>query len=275
MMSNEIILRYLAAAQYALKTLNGSAEKYFSRLRRLAEFNSTEELESIIRGYAASESLPPAESVGPWAVGAKWGETVRVISQGGIIWKLRCSCGKLFERSTNDTVPEHHRKCPTCRLADEFSNTKREINAKLDRVSETVLAWHRAHDNVVWNRVRKALRARYIQDEEFARELHALCWVKISERAGDYRDQGFKPSAWIGTVATNCIADHFKVTTNRERLAPTVPLISEECRDAAAPPTRPEELVPFKAVRPDGASPHERAMNPKQAAWDKAQHWNG
>jgi DNA-directed RNA polymerase specialized sigma24 family protein len=138
-----------------------------------------------------------------------------------------------------------------------------------------VLTWHRDYENLIWQRVYKALRSRDIDyDAEFVRELNALCWVKITEKAGQYRDRGFKPSAWLGRVADNCLRDFFKVTDNRERLAPTVPLASEDGRDAAAPPSKPEEIVPAKPTRSEGASPKDEALNSVQSKWDKAQKWN-
>lgn len=75
-------------------------------------------------------------------------------------------------------------------------------------------------------------------------------------------------------VVDNCIRDHFKISDNRERLAPTVPMISEEGRAAAAPPTKPWEALPAKAVSPKGASPNPKAKNRKQKDWDAAQKWN-
>jgi DNA-directed RNA polymerase specialized sigma24 family protein len=210
-----------------------------------------------------------------WLPGSAWGSAVRIACNGGIIWKLKCACGKNFELSTNDTVPEDQRKCPACVLADGRSETRRQIIFKLERTSTTVLAWHRDYENLVWQRVHKALRSRDIDyGAEFARELNALCWVKITEKAGQYRDRGFKPSAWLGRVADNCLRDFFKVKDNRQRLAPMVPLVSEESRDAAAPATKPEEILPAKVVRPEGASPSPKAKNGKQAAWDDRQKWN-
>jgi DNA-directed RNA polymerase specialized sigma24 family protein len=272
---------YFDACNYALTILGEAAPRYFSRLLQLSQVNTKEELESIILSWCPKESRPQAPTPtsspsGEWAVGAKWGDAVRVQSEGGIMWRLRCSCGTFFKVSTNDTTPEHLRKCATCQLADELSESKREIVAKLDQTSTTVLQWHRAHDKLIWNRVHKALRLRDIDnDAEFARELHALCWVKISGHAGDYQDKGFKPSAWLGRVTDNCLRDYFKVTDNRARLAPMVPLPSEDSREAAAKPTKSEELLPAKAVRPKGASPHDKAKNVKHAGWDKAQKWNG
>lgn len=270
--------RYFAATCYACEVLGDDAPRHFTRLYELSKYNTAEELQAIVDSWRPTPqpTAPPTPAPGLWVPGSAWGDAVRVEPLGGIFWKLKCACGKVFKLSTNDTVPENRRKCDTCILADELSESKREIVAKLDQTSTTVLQWHRAHDKLIWNRVHKALRLRDIDnDAEFARELHALCWVKISEHAGDYQDKGFKPSAWLGRVTDNCLRDYFKVTDNRARLAPMVPLPSEDSREAAAKLTKSEELLPAKAVRPKGASPHDKARNVKHAGWDKAQKWNG
>ncbi len=193
----------------------------------------------------------------------------------GIIWKLKCACGRDFAISTNDTIPEERRKCSTCQLADDMSATKKAAITRLEHTSATVLAWHRQYENLVWDRVHHALRQRGFEDADFARELNALVWVKISQNAEKYQNVGFKVSTWLYRVADNCIKDFFKVKDNRERLAPTVSLVSVGSRNAAAPPTQPEEVLPARAVRPEGASPHDAARNSKQTCWDDAQSWNG
>jgi DNA-directed RNA polymerase specialized sigma24 family protein len=264
--------RYFDAAQYCYEVLGDDAPRYFPRLHQLSQYNSSDELQAIIDSWRPA-APPPVPKPGAWMPGSAWGSAVRVERQKGIFWKLKCACGKNFELSTNDTVSEQRRKCSTCQLADELSETKQEVIAKLDQTSTTVLAWHRAHDKLIWNRVHKALRQRDIQNEDLARDLHALCWVKIFEHAGEYQDRGFKVSAWLGRVADNCLSDYFKVTRNRQRLAPTIPLTSEGGRDAAAPPTKSEEVLPAKAVRPEGASPRDAALNSKQALWDVRQNW--
>jgi hypothetical protein len=56
---NDSTLRYLDSCQYACEILGVElASKYFARLKQLAEHNSNEELESIIRGYLPSQPLP-------------------------------------------------------------------------------------------------------------------------------------------------------------------------------------------------------------------------
>jgi len=184
-------------------------------------------------------------------------------------WKLRCRCGKLFELSCNDTVPECRRKCPTCLLADDLAPAKTQLVFKLEETAKTILAWYEAHQKLIWSRVWKACHRRGISDQNFAKELNALCWAKISEKAGHYTDQGFRVSAWLGRVADNTIRDHFKGDDNRQKLAPTVSLDI----DPAARATRPEEAVPAQTVRPQGASPN--GKNPKQVNWDRRQKWNG
>jgi hypothetical protein len=281
-MSYEQSSIYFDAAMYAYQVLGVAAPKYLARLQQLAQYNSSEELHAIVDGWCPKESRPTlkASPAGAWAVGSQWGGAVRVERDRGIVWKLKCGCGKVYQASTNDTTPENLRKCPTCIFADEFSEAKKEFVSRLDETSKLVLEWHRAHDKLIWNRVHKACARRLISNVDWAglqfrKELNALCWAKIVEKAGQYRDQGFKPSAWLGRVADNTIKDYFKVNDNRSRLAPMTPLVSEDARDAAAPPTKPEEMLPAKAVRPEGASPHDGAKNTEQKGWDKAQGWNG
>jgi DNA-directed RNA polymerase specialized sigma24 family protein len=245
---------YFDACDYACARLTGNAPRYFPRLHELAKVNSLEELKAIIDSWGPAPR-PPTPPPGHWTPGSTWGQSVRVERDRGIIWKLKCACGKNFELSTNDTVPESRRKCPTCVLADELSEAKKEIVAKLEATNTTVLAWHRAHDKLIWGRVHKVLRERGIQNPDLARELHALCWVKITERADQYRDQGFKVSAWLGTVATNTVREYFKGQYAEKRdVRKEVPLVAEDSRDAAAPPTKPEEVLPAKPVRPEGSS---------------------
>ncbi len=269
---------YFAATQYACEVLGDeTAARYFPRLHQLSRYNSPDELQAIIDSWrpASHPTAPPTPAPGLWLPGSAWGDAVRVECDGGIFWKLKCACGKVFKLSTNDTVPESKRKCSACLLADGGSEARRQIIFKLESTSRVVLAWHRDFEKLVWQRVHKALRQQDIEDSEFARELNALCWVQITEKAARYQDRGFKPSAWLGRVADNCMKDFFRVTGNRERLAPTIPLVSEDGRDAAAPPTKAEERLPAKAGRPEGANPHDKALNSKQSSWDTKQGWNG
>jgi hypothetical protein len=283
-MSYEQSSIYFDAAMYAYQVLGVAAPKYLARLQQLAQYNSSEELHAIVDSWCPKDALasrpapkaPKAPAPDLWTAGSQWGSAVRVARDRGIIWKLKCQCGKNFELSTNDTTPEHLRKCPTCILADEFSETKKEIVSRLDETSKIVLEWHRAHDKLIWNRVHKACAKRGITSADwsttqFKKELHALVWVKIAEKVGQYRDQGFKPSAWLGRVADNTIKDFFKVNDNRSHLAPMVPMVTE----AVAPATRPEEVLPAKKTQPEGASPHPKATNMEQRGWDKALNWNG
>jgi hypothetical protein len=280
-MSYEQTTNYFDAAMHAYQVLGVAAPKYLARLQQLAQYNSSEELHAIIDGWCPKDALasrpaPKAPAPDLWAAGSQWGSAVRVARDRGIIWKLKCACGKNFELSTNDTIPENHRKCDSCILADELSETKKELVSRLDETSTIVLEWHRAHDKLIWNRVHKACAKRGVTSADwsttqFKKELHALVWVKIAEKVGQYRDQGFKPSAWLGRVADNTIKDYFKVNDNRSRLAPMVPMVTE----AVAPATCPEEVLPAKKVQPKGASPHPKATNIEQRGWDKAQNWNG
>ncbi|MGC2102048.1 MAG: hypothetical protein WA651_16840 [Candidatus Sulfotelmatobacter sp.] len=282
-MSYEQTTNYFDAAMYAYQVLGVTAPKYLARLQQLAQYNSSEELHAIIDSWCPKESRPAPKAPAPdlWTAGSQWGSAVRVARDRGIIWKLKCQCGKNFELSTNDTTPEHLRKCPTCILADEFSETKKEFVSRLDETSKIVLEWHRAHNKLIWNRVHKACARRLISNVDWAgvqfrKELNALCWAKIVEKAGQYRDQGFKPSAWLGRVADNAIKDYFKLQyVGKRDVRKEVALIAEDSREAVAPPTRQEEVLPAKAVRPEGASPHDAANNLKESAWDKAQtEWN-
>jgi len=267
--NHDSILRYLSACEFALKTLGNDAEKYFSRLHRLSQFNSKEELESIVLGWRQPDAAPPPPPQGDWAIGSRWGDTVRVIHRSGIFWKLRCRCGQLFEVSTNDSTPEERRKCPNCILADELSDTKRQLAFKLEETAQTVLSWYRDYGKLVWDRVHTACRKRGISDPNVAKELNALAWVKIAEIASRYDPKRARVSTWLYRCVDNAIKDHFKVSDNRARLALTVPLASEDGRDAAAPPTKSEEVLPAKPTRPEGASPD--GLNKNQASWDKRQ----
>jgi hypothetical protein len=221
---NEQTAAYSEAVDYACKVLGNDAPKYFFRLHQLSQHNSKEELESIIDSwYHATLPKPPRQvAPGLWTPGSQWGTAgaVRVEHITGIMWKIRCACGVIFECSTNDTIPEYQRACPKCRLIDEMSRTRKKINAILDENAQTVLEWYESHDNVVWKRVHRACLTRSIDDYRFKQELHALVWLHISENAGKYRDKGVKASAWIGRVASNIVADYFKTQYNRQELVP-------------------------------------------------------
>lgn len=276
----EQISIYVAAVEYACQTLGFEpAVHYFDRLLRLAAVNSQEELCAIVDGWCrayhqgvkslpVTAKTPPSSSDGPWAKGARWGNSTRVESDGGIMWKLKClSCGKDFKTSTNDTVPLEKRQCPACCLAQEMSSATEEVIAQLRQRQETLQEWFKAHDRLVWSRVHRACDKRGIHDSRFKDELHALAWVKIAEVVGRYDAVKGKASGFVGTVATNAIRDHFKINDNRQRIAPTSPLASEEGRDAAGP----GQWVPEKPVHPQGASGHDRAINKQGEAWDSAQ----
>lgn len=284
-MSYEQSSNYFDAALYAYQVLGVDAPKYLARLQQLSRYNSTDELHAIVDSWCPKDALAsrPAPNKAPapdlWTAGSQWGSAIRVARDRGIIWKLKCACGKNFELSTNDTTPQNKRKCATCIFADELSEATREHVAKLDETSTLILQWHRAHDKLIWNRVHKACAARGITSSDwsttqFKKELNALCWVKITQNAEKYQDKGFKPSAWLGRVADNAIKDYFTVNDNRQRLAPMTPLISEDSREAAAPATRPEEALPAKKTQPEGASPHPKAKNEQQRGWDAKQGWN-
>ena len=103
----------------------------------------------------------------------------------------------------------------------------------------------------------------------FKKELHALVWVKIAEVADRYRDQGYKVSTWLTLVVDNKILDFFETRYNRQRLAPTFPLIE------GFDPARPGDVLPAKRVGAKGASHHDAALNDRQAAWDRKQNWPG
>jgi hypothetical protein len=266
---------YFAATLYACEVLGADAPKHFARLHQLSKYNDLEELKSIIDGWCPKDSrpAPKAPPAGAWAAGSQWGSATRVARDRGIIWKLKCQCGKNFELSTNDTTPEHLRKCPTCIFADELSETKKQFVSRLDETSKIVLEWHRAHDKLIWNRVHKACAKRGITSDwtgmQFKKELHALCWAKIAEKVCQYQDKGFKVSAWLGRVADNAIKDYFKLQYVAKRdVRKEVALLAEDCRDAVAPPTRQEEVLPAKSVRPKGVSPHNE--DTKASRWDEA-----
>ncbi len=185
---------YFDAAMYAYQVLGVAAPKYLARLQQLAQYNSSEELHAIIDCWCPKDALtsrpaPKAPAPDLWTAGSQWGSAVRVARNRGIIWKLKCQCGKNFELSTNDTTPEHLRKCPTCILADEFSETKKEFVSRLDETSKIVLEWHRAHDKLIWNRVHKACAKRGITSADwstiqFKKELHALSGSRLLRRSG-------------------------------------------------------------------------------------------
>ncbi len=172
---NDQTSKYFDATQYAYAVLGGDASRYFPRLHRLSRYNSPEELRAIVDGWRPA-APPPPPAPDSWQPGATWGSAgaVRVARDRGIIWKIRCPCGQLFEVSCNDTVPENRRKCPNCIRADELSDARRVLVFKLEAIAQTVLVWYRDHGKLVWDRVWKACHRRGINDQNFAKELNAL-----------------------------------------------------------------------------------------------------
>jgi hypothetical protein len=259
---------YFDACDYAVVRLETNAPRYFPRLHELAKVNSLEELKAIVDSWA--DALPTAKPIpdGLWKEGSRWGDSVRVECDRGIFWKMRCACGRVFHRSTNDTVPESRRKCSTCVLADELSVANQAVIARLEDTSRRVLEWHRVHNKLLWSRVYKALCQRGIDyvDDNVARELNAMCWAKITAVADQYRDHGHKVGTWLVRVADNTLRDFFKVKTNRERLAPTRELDARSDGGAnIADPRGPRP--PAKPVRPRGADPQDHKAKP--TAWDR------
>jgi hypothetical protein len=254
---SEINSVYFSACQYASSRL-GDASRFFPRLHELARLNSLDELKAIVDSWADTSAKPPMKKVIPdglWVAGSKWGDSVRVERETGIIWRLKCACGRDFTTSTNDTVPPNKRKCSTCILAEALSVRTQRAVARLETVSSRVLEWHRKHDKLIWKRVHKVVRDRGLQvgvDDAYIRDLHAMVWLKIIAVAEKYTDQGHKVSTWLVAVVDNCLRDHFRIESNRERLAPMQVL---DGLDIAAPATRPEEVLPAKPVRPNGAGP--------------------
>lgn len=251
---NDTTSVYFAAATYTLDTFGSEGARYFDRVYQLSASNTLDEIKSIVDGWkrASDRDCPKAKPVpaGRWARGSAWSDTaVRVAHDRGIVWKLKCSCGKTFQRSTNDTIPDARRKCSSCQLEDELTEANQELVTRLKSTAQTVVEWHRHHDKLIWSRVHKACRLRDITDPDYANELHALVWAHIASVAGQYRDRGFKPSAWLGRVADCAIRDHFKVKANRERLAPTeqYPEWVDEMGIPNPNPPRVEERVPARS----------------------------
>lgn len=243
---------YFDAAKYACEILGHSAGKYLSRLFDLAQYNSVDELKSIVDGWANGLRIViPDRRPGPWAVGASWGETTRIEHDKGIFWRVRCRCGKYFKISTNDSIADERRKCDNCLLADDLSAERQAVNAQLETSAAKILALHRQWDKLVWKKVRSAIHARgLVVDEEFSKELHAHVWAHVATKIDSYRDTGYTIQTWLGTVVTNCLKDYFKTIDNRERLAPMEPLPLETPDPAHTQP-------PAKPVRPAGAKPDE------------------
>ncbi len=275
---HDTISVYYRAAHYAVNILC-DAPRYFDRIHQLSQSNTLDELKSIIDGWKRVSDRPKAKPIpaGRWAIGSVWGDSLRVAHDRGIIWELRCACGEYFERSTNDSIPDEKRKCPSCQLADRLSEANQAVISRLESTAQLVLAWHRQHDKVIWMKVHDACRRRNITDDNFKQELHALVWAKISEKAVTYRDTGFKVSAWLGTVAHHALLDFFTKEWHRAELAPMLPL-PENSGNRGIPNSNPstvDERVPARKVAPKGASPNTKALNPTQTAWDVAQlGWN-
>jgi hypothetical protein len=96
---------------------------------------------------------------------------------------------------------------------------------------------HEQYDAVVWDAVWKTLRDDAGQlpfyKDEVARDLHAACWLKITEQLEKYRDTG-KISGWIWTLCQNVVYDWKRREARRHTLAPT-----EQLREAVVSARRP------------------------------------
>ncbi len=262
---------YFDACQLAFNVLGETAPKYFTRIQQLSQTNTLEELQAIINSW--SNGLKPQVRViadGLWKPGSMWGSSMRVEHESGIFWKLKCACGKFYSTSTNDTVAEHLRKCPECVLADLIARDPATV-ARLQETAALVRDWFDAYDKLIWAEVHATCRRRKIANEDMRRELHALCWARISKNAVKYKDMGFKPSAWLVRVAHNAMVNFFDTEINyRPKLKP----LKENFEKYGIPnpnATAPEERLPARRTVSPGASPRDDAQNKKSRAWDARQ----
>jgi DNA-directed RNA polymerase specialized sigma24 family protein len=118
-------------------------------------------------------------------------------------------------------------------------------------------------------KVNTACLKRKIIDAYFKQQLTLLCWSKIAEKAGLYQDKGFKVTSWLGTVARNCISDHFKSKDRWEKRM--LPFLADSGNRGIPDPL---DKLPARKAHPQGAGPSTKATNPRATAWDARQGWN-
>lgn len=240
---------YFTAAQYCCDQLGTSASRYLSRLHRLAQTNNLEELQSIIRGWAAGLQPPTPEPKGPWAVGSFYGLSLLVQHLRGVFYKLKCPCGAFYTASCNYTTPEHLRLCSECQI-QELAKQDPAIIERLKTGAALVREWYPLHHKLIWMKIHNACLARNITDENFKQELQAMVWAKILEKATRYEDRGFKVTAWLGTVAHNALIDWFDKEWNYQKHV--VPFF-DDADDKGIP--NPEDRLPARKASAQGAGP--------------------
>jgi len=78
---------------------------------------------------------------------------------------------------------------------------------------------YQKYDAVVWDSIWRTLRDPNttllpFYKDEVARDLHGVCWLKIVEKIGKYRDSG-KLSGWIWQVCENVVLDWKRSSARR------------------------------------------------------------
>ena len=269
---------YFDAATYASGVLGAEAVTRFPEIHRLAKSGlSLEQIQQEIRHWSGTPALPPNPDA--IAVGGKYGKSTRTRHVRGLMWKLECPYGHAYEQSTNEFVAIEAR-CPVCERSTVVTDEQQKTQANVG-------VWFKAHDQLIWMKVYKALRNHniiYGYDDPFAKELHAHIWAHIVAQADHYQDQGYKVTAWLGTVADNCLQDFFKVQYRRNELAPTTAVLNEDGTERTDLPVQTDwglvsepklshstKAGVTQARGPLGASPKDDANNAPYEGWDVAQ----
>jgi hypothetical protein len=251
---------YFQACMYASEILGDAASRRFPDLLRLAESHDLAYLRRSVDSWT-----PQTQTVAPvvpdWHVGMTWGDFTLRKHVKGIVWDCRCSCGKMVKKvSCNYTTPDALRKCDTCQLSDSLKEGQLAIVKGLTEIAARVLELHRNHDKIVWHKVRNGLKRYGIPyKDELGRDLHAMAWVRISEKLAGYQDQGFKITTWLGAVVDTTVREFMKTKAVHNRLAPMVPLDTENDHDhnrelmdnLNSPSSLPARPVRLKGAEPD------------------------
>lgn len=227
-MNNESILRYLEACQYAIVTLGSDAERYFSRLHKLAAINSTEDLHAMVRGWRPNEVQPAAVTPAP----------VPSQTTNNQPWTPCKHYGgeRLCERCKAEQTATGLRYAGAMKLADAMYEKYRPFVRKRIHAELNPYTGGKAYPGFD--------------------DLELECWQAVAARIEKYIDHA-TPMAWLKVIIRGTVADHFKRTLAAKRGADkTVPLDFDP----------PNEPLPAKPKRPAGTKPDE-SVDDLKALW--------
>ena len=234
---------YLPAALYLQSQLGAGAGKYADELRRLSY---TDDLDSLKKQID------------------RWQAAAPVISQQPAVSGDGCSpqaeprpSFKPIERWEPCFHYGGTRPCSTCLKEQQSEKFAAEQKARM----ELVAGWYKpqaegGYREWVWKRVHAELIGKTKLTgsayEAFCKDIHALCWVALSQQAGQYQDAGLKHGcmAWMKSVVRGVVKNYFRDQFRQCRDVRKETVLPED--DTLVAPWEPMDAQP---TVPSGSSP--------------------